>query len=130
MYENNGINDLYPDKQSSAPSPTVANTLLEPTERNRGSTVALAANSEAILVSTADGRTLQLAKDGNTLVAKSGDVELMRFREGTTPAQAKELLESPASPLKGQGSTLPATSTQVAMQTPDRSVEQPKIGLG
>ena len=125
----NPESDLY-GKGADLPRKTSS---LEPSEQTRRSDVALALVPGTVPVVTAEGKTLQLVKDGETLVATNGVVELMRFRAGTTLAQAKELMESAALPpaLKGQGTPPPTdTTAQVAMQARERMVEQPKIAIG
>jgi hypothetical protein len=102
---------------------------LDPIEQNRSGNVASTGKPEVVQVVTASGRALQITVDGSTLVAKNADTELMRFREGTMIAQAKELLESPVSPLKGQGALLPGVSAQIPAQAMERSVEQPRVGF-
>jgi hypothetical protein len=102
---------------------------LEPIEQGRSGNFAFAAAPETVQIVSVSGRALQISMDGNTLVAKNADTELMRFREGTTIAQAKELLESPVSPLKGQGALLSDARGQIPVQALERSVEQPRIGF-
>jgi hypothetical protein len=110
MYEGGGINDLYRKEQSYVPNSTVAQVVV-----------------------TAEGRSLQLAMDGNALVVRDRETELMRFKDGTTVAQARELVESQAIPLalRGQGTPAPDAPTQVAIapEAPKRDTEQPKISI-
>jgi hypothetical protein len=117
MYENNGINDVYPLRLSmDNPSEVIASNTK-------------ADGSSLVTVTTYDRRELQVAtQDGSTIVLSEGK-ELFRLQ--TPVDKVVALLQSPASPVLGQGTPLIDAPTQIAMQpdAPKRDTEQPKIGL-
>jgi hypothetical protein len=113
--EHGGIDrsTLYPNKVSA--------TL------NEGAAV-VSSTGERQVVRTSDNRELVVTMQDRSPVVTSEGVEVLRLREGTTLAQAAELVASRASPVLGQGVLVADAPNQNASQIPSRNVEPPQIG--
>jgi hypothetical protein len=113
--EHGGIDrsTLYPNKVSA--------TL------NEGAAV-VSSTGERQVVRTSDNRELVVTMQDRSPVVTSEGVEVLRLREGTTLAQAAELVASRASPVLGQGVLVADAPNQNASQIPSRNVEFPQIG--
>jgi hypothetical protein len=112
--ENGGIDkrSLYPNKVGAA--------------LDEGMAVS-SSTGERQVVRTSDNRELVVTmQDGSPVVSNAG-AEVLRLREGTTLAQATELIASRASPTLGQGVPIADVPTPIASQPPSRNVELPQI---
>jgi hypothetical protein len=115
--ENGGIDRgaLYPNRVSAA---------LED-----GITVGSSAGERQV-VRTSDNRELVVAmKDGSPVVTSEG-TEILRLREGTTLAQAAELVASRASPVLGQGVPVADVQTRISSEPGLRNTESPQMTVG